>query len=133
MSTKQLKFAEKFFEVLNLLYYDGPLLSYYRDGQGRHFLVLWADEIPATERERAHDAVWYSIEATRETMEKYFKDELSLLQVMEISPVIYESNGAFIEENGDAFGSAIKFADVPDDRKPTADAFCNSSEALSYL
>ena len=125
MTTTSLKFADGFHEVLCLLYYDGPLLSYYRDTIGRHFLVLWVDEV-------GDDWIYYAMEFQTDDLAKYFKDELDLLGLMERAVSIHECVDNFVDTDG-AVGKKIEFTDIPEDRKPKPDAFCEVPEAIKHL
>jgi phosphate/sulfate permease len=118
------RFSMGFKEAVCLLYYDGPLLSYFTDNDNNHFIVVAVDVID-------DQVVWYTVHAAENDMRQYANSEISLLEVMQRSSAIYESFGYFINDAQEAFGDVVKFVDIPEERKPLHTSFCDDVELRS--
>jgi len=111
-----MKFDEAIY-LSDLIWYDGPVLSLYQQN-GKKYLVLWVDvlgEFPDEEH------VWYVIEVDEPTLRSFYDKHVSLREVMECSPAIYEGRNIFMDEGTEC--PLVPWADIPDDRKPSAESF----------
>lgn len=61
----------------SLLYYDGPILSLYRDADGDGYLVLWVDQ----------DAMntWLCAKPKQDLIEHFVRGSIDLLTILESS------------------------------------------------
>lgn len=116
------QFATCLKEVHCLMWYDGPILSHYRDDQGRDWLVVWTD---FTETEE----LWHAVLVSKADLEAYYKNEITLLQVEERSLEIYTCSG-FPEET--SVGVLTPFSEIPEVRRPTADSFLGPFVPYTY-
>jgi hypothetical protein len=112
------QFATGLNEVQNLMWYDGPILSHYRDDQDRDWIVVWADLFKAPDGTVVD--IWHAVSINKGDLEAYLKNEITLLQVEERAEAIYVCSG-FPEET--TVGELTPFAEIPEDRKPTVDSF----------
>lgn len=124
MSTQ---FATGLKEVHCLMWYDGPILSHYRDDAGRDWIVVWADLFNAPDGTVVD--IWHAVSITKADLESYYKNEITLLQVEERATEIYVCNG-FPEET--TVGELTPFVEIPEDRRPTADSFLGPFVPYTY-
>lgn len=127
MTTKSLKFADGFHEVECLLYYDGPLVSHYRDSNGADYIVAWTD------LGEEYD-YWYAIEVPTPALAQFGRNQLSLRQLMEQAPRMYECKTRFGVDDihnspvGTVYGFLVTWDNVPIDRRPSVDSFMFPNE-----
>lgn len=114
MSTQ---FAQDFREVFCIFWYDGPIESHYRDMvTGTDYIVVWTDVDTETH-------YWFAIELTKETLQQFMANEISLHQAMKIAPKIWNCSGAWLEDGKIASGTLMAFEDIKPENMPTEDSF----------
>lgn len=97
-----------------LMWYDGPWIEYYQHGD-KTYITRHHDNYGKPEE------TWLVIELTPETEEAFFNRGLSLLEVMEKAPALYE--GPFnCAGPGAAELTLVNFTDIPPDLLPSADS-----------
>jgi len=109
----KIKFAENLEEVQCLMWYDGPMMSVYRDTPtNRLFLIIWCDILD--------DGTWVShaIEMSQETHDLHMTNQITSRQVMERSPTIW-----LCESFDLGIGEHVLYSQIPEDRRPTEDSF----------
>lgn len=115
------EFAKDFVEARCLFWYDGPVLSHYRDqATGDDFMVVWTD-VDA----EAHS--WHAVKVSREDLGAYYRREITLLEVERRSPAIYACRGDFVDGTT-ARGVLTPFADIAPEHLPTEDSFLDGIE-----
>lgn len=75
-------YLESLWKILDLIYFDGPLLSYFRDNRGRHFLFFWYDIDEKYNR-------WYVVEITKKNLDKYMAGKIPLKKLMRSTKLAY--------------------------------------------
>lgn len=113
-------FALNLQEVKNLLWYDGPVISHYRDGE-QDYIVIWVDVDIDTDIQ-----YWYSVAISRNNLDAYVFGYISLYEVLKLSTEIYSCVGVFVDEENAAHGTLIQFDDIPKEKLPTKDSFLQS-------
>lgn len=120
----EIVFATGLVEVECLYYYDGPLLSHYRDAGGQDYIMMWTDIDEEFE-------YWFAVQITPEDLKAYFTDQITSLQVLERAAVIYDCKAPFISDENSGTGKIIAFADIPQEQRPTADSWLRLSKYLT--
>lgn len=66
--------------VADLIYHDGPLLSYFRDNQGHHYLYYWCDADDLYNR-------WFVFRISQEPLRHFLTQQLTLHElILEADP-----------------------------------------------
>jgi hypothetical protein len=114
--TKVVQFAEGMTAVEHLFWYDGPVLSHYRDNQNRDWMIVWVD----IDHEFNY---WSAVLVAEGGMAAYKANEATQFQLLEWAHEIYFCRGEFIDEGSAACGIRVEFKDVPDDHRPSVDSW----------
>jgi len=61
--------------VADLIYYDGPILSHFKNNQGDDYLYCWSDADEIYNR-------WLIFRVSRQSLNKYLTRQLSLRELM---------------------------------------------------
>ncbi len=109
-------FAHNMQLAVELIYYEGQLLSHYSAAGNKHYLVAWADVVSDVH-------YWTAIEILVPELKRYMDNQISLLDVMRGSPAIYRCEGEFMDADGNATGALTAFDVFPSDLLPTEDSF----------
>ena len=93
----------------DLIYQDGPILSHYIDDENNHYLIRYFS-----------DGIELTFKVTNENLLDFFYCKLSILNLLELSDVIYFN------------GSIYEFSDIPVDYLPGDKSFFNENHYEEY-
>lgn len=105
--------------IQDLLYYDGPLLSLFKNGEDELHLVLWCDNNENVNR-------WMRVKLSNEHYDAYLKSEMSLKDIIlkQEHVTFYE---IFADFEKDIFEEKnfiqVKTQDIPEDYMPTDESY----------
>lgn len=115
--TMKTQFATNIQCIKNIIWYDGPLISYCK-AQDTNYIVAWMPD--TQENPKEHE--WLTIEVSNADLEIYFAGESTLLDLQKKSLKMYKCVGQFIDDDENAWGEIIEFSDLPKDWKARKDS-----------
>lgn len=100
--------------IQDLIYYDGPLLSLYKNHLGKIVLVFWVDCDDKYNK-------WMIIPTNESIVKSYIDKEISLLDVILKNEYVYLFD--YVGEGEYDNMCMIGVSDIPDDYLPDKDAY----------
>ena len=107
---------DKFKKVADLIYFDGPLLSYYVTDNGDNYFFYWLDQDDTDNR-------WLFARIDNDMKQKFFKKELTLRKVLSspLDNIVYTVD---IDNEGKHHNfQAHSIEDLPEDYLPAEDSY----------
>lgn len=113
--------AEGCKQFVDLLYYDGPLLTVFEDEAGHKYLTLWYDVLPLGED------LWFVFEITDENLAKLTSPvphAITLLEAMKQAPKLFIAPGdALFGDWPTLTGNEISISSIPEEDLPAVDSY----------
>lgn len=100
--------------VANLCWYDGPIIEIY-ELDGHKYLAAKSDFVNGVD-------IWVFGQVDEPTLQAYLDRQVSIREVWEKSPTLYEGPNSFIWEEVPGV-KQITWADIPEERRPTTNSF----------
>ena len=109
--------------IADLIYFDGALLSYYRDSGRGHYLYYWCDA------DESHNR-WLVIPVQEYTLRSFLARQITLLQML-LSAERTDAYLLDIDGNGNSVHILrVKLADLPGDYLPAEETWYDASLSI---
>jgi hypothetical protein len=116
---------EKLRLVADLIYFDGPLLSYFRDHQGQHVFYYWCDTDDTYNR-------WLVFRISQEPLRHFLTQQLTLNElILEADPdhLYLVDLDTQLQPN---YTVRVQLSDLPQDYLPDADTHYDASLSVFH-
>ena len=111
--------------IADLIYFDGALLSYYRDNGRSHYLYYWCDADESYNR-------WLVVQVGDHTLRRFLARQITLRQLL----LRAERTDAYLLDVGSDGQPArilrVELADLPDDYLPADETWYDASLSVFY-